>query len=240
MFSLKAKIMPQSKMLFSILFMSVLCCSTELFADGKQKKEGNKITYNGNVFEMEGQPNDTFYVENLETYEREMRIAKSDTIPIKMNMEKVFEEEKVNQKVGQADAADELLTQFFKNNRIAFSALEAGGYELILKGVVIGKDGKIKLYQPQILSHSYDLENPLRNSTWVSKPVTPLEILTKIENLFESFLLGLQFEPAKLNGQKVVCLTKYFGYQNKLKIIVENHYARLESEPQVFELQISK
>lgn len=239
MLTRKTSTMSKSKVLIAVpLFLVfILCFSKDAFSDTKRKKEGNKLTYNGNVFEMKGTPIDTVYVEDIETKERVMVVSRADTIPVKMNNEKIYEEKDVDIQISNSKLEDGLLNKFFKANQKSFSELEDGIYYIRTEDIVIGKDGKVKYYSPLDLTHNFYKEHPGKKfKDFKPSPVLPSTAKNKIENLLEDYLLNLQLTPAMLNGQKAICKTTFAVYNNVVDFVVKNHKAQLSSEVQGLEI----
>lgn len=132
-----------------VLLLSLLCFTKNAFSGEEPQKDGNKITYKGNVFETQAFPPDTMQVMDPATGEIQTIITRRDVPDFikKMNGEDIYytshqdatlemrnTENKIKMEIGVA------LSSYAKK-------LGKGNYVYDLENVVVDKNGKIVYYE---------------------------------------------------------------------------------------------
>lgn len=139
-----------------ILLISMLCFTNNAFPwQAEPKRDGNKVTYNGNVIEYsEPSKSDTVDVVNSETGEPGKVITRREAMPIMLNGEKVYHdgELKYAHNVGRyrkkSAFTDQAIKEYLLHNmQKEIRKLDDGDYRLLIEDVVIDKHGDIVYFK---------------------------------------------------------------------------------------------
>jgi hypothetical protein len=136
-----------------VIVPMVLCCLlffTQKSFSETVRKEGNKIYYKGNVFEM-WSPHagpDTIMLEDPVTGEMIMKITMVDTVPVKMNGVDVYTVQEMSKSERDAAKLTELDVQAYYITKIReyLSPLNDGIYNL-RGSIVLNEDGDVVYHQ---------------------------------------------------------------------------------------------
>lgn len=186
-----------------VLFIALLLGTKTAFSGDEIKREGNFITYKGNVFEFppDGEP-DTVYVEDPATGEIQLMITKREGTPKSMNGEKIYNPRELNASGTNklSFSAGALKTYILTQMENQLRKLPDGDYRLRIADIVLSKDGKVVLF-------TYEGMQKVTSYSKFGDPITePIdedinsEIARKASSLIDDMPL---YEPAKLNGKKV-------------------------------------
>jgi len=184
-----------------VLLLSLLCFTKNAFSGEEPQKEGNKITYKGNVFELQEFPADTVQVMDPVTGEYKYVITRRDGPGFikKMNNEEVYNtshqdatiemrntENKIKMEVGIA------LSSYTKK-------LGNGNYVYDLDNVVVDKNGKIVYYELQGIE-------PYMNRYGQNADETPIpdDVKTEIDKVIVKTLEQTKAEQLVIDGKPQV------------------------------------
>lgn len=137
-----------------VLMLSLLCFTKNAFSGEEPQKEGNKITYKGNVFETQAYPADTMEVVDPKTGESHIIITKLDKPPkiVKMNSENVITvEEKLNN-LAVRNAYSKIKSEIGEVVNKLTSKLPEANYKYDIHNVIIDKKGEIVYYELEGIS----------------------------------------------------------------------------------------
>ncbi|RYY51521.1 MAG: M56 family metallopeptidase [Chitinophagaceae bacterium] len=198
-----------------LMLVFVLCFTKNSFS-GERKLSGNKVTLNGNVFEVKIFPQDTMIVQNPATGEENMMVTKREPLPLTMNGKQIYEEQDVNIPVSAKNLTQkQLRAAIIDKNRKALGALKDGRYQLNFSSVVVGPKGKIVYYDEPYIIHLTDnnaeREKKERIETAVKEVARSLEELNILS-------------PAMLNGEAVLAFysgmaSKPYGFEVKNHVV---------------------
>jgi hypothetical protein len=225
MLTRKSSTMSKSKVLLAIpvFALSIICFSKDAFSDGKMKKEGNKIIFKGNVFELYAPPSDTSIINNPTTGKKDTLIISMDPYPIKMNEEELFSSDSVDERPVLKGTRDNMLVVgVFKNNETLLSKLDDGEYRYSVPQVVIGKGGELLYYIWEGLTNNKYQKLP-DSEEWGYVPATPASVKTEIDKKFDQFIANMKCHPAIKDGKAVNCSAGYEILGEPIVIVVKNH-----------------
>lgn len=205
----------KSKMLLAlpITLVCVLCFSKNAFSDDKRVKKGNTITYNGNVFELSKEENDTTIVVDPTNGEETMKITVREPRPIKINGKHIYSDYGTDangfttitpdiNSIGTLNSTS--LKQYLLNNmKDVIAKLKDGTYYLDLNYVILNETGAVVYYGYSDLRY-----RPFRTSTQASNSNQSEVIDEKLKNEFFKKLIQLmksvpKTKPATVNGKPV-------------------------------------
>jgi hypothetical protein len=164
-------------------------------------QENQKVTYRGNVFELWSAVPDTIYIENIETRERERKISISDSMPIKMNGEKIFAGKELQSPALPQRSMDEYFIDLILKNKELFGQLTDGRYKINPRHFVVNEEGKILYYKFE----GIDLRMRQNSPDIITKNDV---VKTKINKLVNDYIESgtIKFEAAEINNKKVLGL----------------------------------
>lgn len=212
-----------------ILALSVFMFSKTALSDNKKIKDGNKLTYKGNVFEMTSQEVE-FEVPNSETGLKEKIVAQIDPFPVKINDQKIYSDEEVQIAPKTDKDIFSNLKDVFEEHKGLFDKLEDGTFRIRIGAIVVDEQGKVVYSNFQGIDNQQSVQDPL-TKIWSQKPLTSeeaLEAKKQIDKLIEEKILSLQFEPATLNGKNVICRSNYANIGFGTAITVKDNNALFE------------
>lgn len=154
MLTRKSSALSKSKTLVAVplILICILCFTKNAFSDDKRVKDGNKITYRGNVIEMKEWGPDTVMVQNPSTGEIEIRIIRRDPSPVILNGKKIYTEEKIPVKANKMGGpsnttsgfTDKGLKEYLLTSlKDELKKLKDGNYYLTLSNIIIDEKGGI-------------------------------------------------------------------------------------------------
>lgn len=200
-----------------LLLMFMLCFTKNSFS-GERKLTGNKLTFNGNVFDVKIFPKDTFEVEDPVTGKTSMMVSSREPLPLTVNKEPIYEEQDLTTPISLKNLTqNQLRTKVIDNNKKNLAPLKDGRYQLNLHTLVLDKKGKVVYYEEPYIIHLTDVAAEREAKENIEKAVKGVS--ASIENL-NIFL------PAKLNGRPVAAF--YSGIAGKpYTFEVKNHVVTL-------------
>lgn len=221
----------KAKMLivFPLIALSVFMFSKTALSDNKKIKNGNKLTYRGNVFEMTSQEIE-FEVPNTETGLKEKIVAQIDPFPIKINNQKIYSDKEVQIAPKIDKDIFSHMKDVFEEHKGLFDKLEDGTFRIRIGDIVVDEQGKVVYSNFQGIDNQQSVQDPL-TKIWSQKPLTTeeaIEAKKQIDKLIEEKILSLQFEPATLNGKNVICRTNYANIGFGTAITIEDNNALFE------------
>ncbi len=189
-----------------VLVVCIFCFSKNAFSDDKKVKNGNNVTYKGNVFEFGEIVYDTLMVENPVTGNQELKIAYRDPWPLKMNGQKVYRENEIDElrnKTGSANTYAGITSKAVKMYLLGklstdLSKLKDGAYYLGLSHIVVSKDGKVVYFDYEGLSYR-NVNEPSKPSKDVDKTVQDA-VQKKLGRLIADLP---EYKPAIVDEKKV-------------------------------------
>lgn len=215
----------KSKMLIAIpvVVLSILCCSKDGLSRDRKVQKGNLVTFKGNVFELKISKPDTVFVQDPATQEfsKPMMVVtipfpiimNGDTLPTVSTVDKM-PVEKVN---GQ-----DLLKKMFDDNEALFSKLDDGEYSIHINQIVVGANGKLLYYKYEGIEHSQMVQDE-QTKQWTARPVTPIDVKDRINDLVEAVINRMKFKPAIKNGKPVPCYTEFYYFIQNNAFTIKNH-----------------
>jgi hypothetical protein len=213
MLTRKSTAASRTKMLVFVplALVCILCFSKNGFSQ-RFVKNGNKVTYKGNTFELSEPKVDTFTLVDPITKNEMTRIVRTVPMPLKMNGKLItLEPDQQPEYTGSdKDLADYLL----KNMREELGNLNDGLYSIDMSEVTIDERGQIVYFDyREIKRHKTADEAGAINPTsfkQVSKKEQQV-IFNKVCRLMDA---APAFTPAKLNGKKVISNYNAYTYQS--------------------------
>lgn len=226
MLTRKSSTWSKSKMLLAIPIMAIsVSCFSKNAADNKRIEDGNKVTFNGNVFELTTPPVDTISMQDPVTGKWNTALVRQDAYPTVMNHEQILTEKDVDEAPLSKNSLEYYITSLFRTNKALFNKLDDGEYFIHLKQFIIGENGQVVYYKfDGLQNRKFEKLPGAQKQTPV--PVKPEAVTNDINQLIDNLASGLTFEPATKNGKHVVC-TSDFGSKGFL-VKVENHSATLK------------
>lgn len=222
-------------LLAPLLMVTVVCCSKSQYS-GERKKEGNKITYKGNVFEMSKSEYDTIQMINPTSGQTNVTVIEKLPYPQKMNGNPILRDDELTQAPvykGASATPGEDLFAFIKSD---LEKLPDGEYTIIVNNPVVDAQGGLVYFeedfskkgvtytvqdvgnQPTLSTNQRDVTN--------AGPVAQSQKET-IEKRID-FYLGnesLKFAPGQQHGKAVASYhSSLFGY---IGVTVKNHQATM-------------
>lgn len=195
-----------------LLLLTVSCFKKEMMVDNTMHKNGNKVTYRGNNFEMYIFPNDTIEVEESVTKERTIAITTRNPVPIKLNGRTIYTTEGVNT---PPELTDRSLRKFILDDIASYlEKLDDGKYSLFISNVVMDESGRIVYFDYEGVRGPYD-------NKYKKLPVTKStpQLLKDIDKqVVEAMHSAPRLAPAKLNGKLVPCLMENGVFDRQLEI----------------------
>ncbi|PZF73838.1 M56 family metallopeptidase [Taibaiella soli] len=223
-----------------LLIVTVVCCSKSQY-NNERKKEGNKITYKGNVFEMSNSSFDTLQVTDATTGKISSMITQRLPYPIKVNGNPIMEDNEVSQKAvykGVSATPGEDLFKFIKSD---MGKLPDGDYVISVTNPVIDEQGRLVYFEESVNKQgiAYTVDD-IAGKPGITANPKDLEKTDQIENSAADainkridFYLSdesLKFTPATQHGKVVASTTSnLFGFMG-LNVTVKNHQASLVTE----------
>ncbi|WP_276132567.1 M56 family metallopeptidase [Polluticoccus soli] len=175
-----------------LLLVALVFCTQKGFSDEK-KKQGNKLHYKGNVFELWAPGPDTVMVVDPTTGEEFMKIATIDSFPVKMNDQHIYKEDELtaDEKIAADKTKEEIENYIFKNIKTDLEKLDDGTYFIFTFQTIIDKKGKVVYNHTSQIN--IDGNSPERKDySTLNRKIS--EVLSK----------GSNFTPVKREGTAVV------------------------------------
>lgn len=199
----------KSKMLLVIplTLVSLICFTKDALSDGKRVKDGNKITYRGNVFELSSLTVDTVFVQDPVTGNMLLKIAEHEPVPVKMNGDTIYQSYALNHTVGaglntitskSSLKAEAIRLYLLDNMKDELKKLDNGKYWLGITNVVVDKNGDIVYFDYSGLQ----TESPMIKNVGTNN--IDLVLQAKISKKVSRLLLEMpRHAPGVSNGREV-------------------------------------
>jgi len=190
----------------AILPLGIACIFlfTENALSKENRKEGNKLHYNGNVFELwSPYPGpDTVMVENPATGEMELRISQVDSFPVKMNGKEIFRVGELSRsEKEQFDKTTGLeVKNYFLGKMLPVMRKMTDGNYAIYTYIILDEKGKIVYtHPPAITDRDWRMNKPDTYDAQVKLLQKELyEILEQTNKKFTPVKRGGRYEIMRL------------------------------------------
>lgn len=134
-----------------VMTIAVLCFTNNAFSDDKPQKDGNKITYKGNVIEYaEEETRDTMIVTEAITGEEQIVVSTRAPRPMTINQEQIYIKDELYGKrnyrtpgLTESVIREYLLTNMGKE----IKNLPDGEYTIYINDVIVDKKGKVVFFK---------------------------------------------------------------------------------------------
>ena len=212
MLTRKTTMLTKSKRLIvlPVLALSMICFTKNAFSFDEPKKDGNKVTFKGNVIEYNSVSAsvDTVIVYDPITGEEQMLLTRREPSPIKINGETIYNAGSIRTpgKYGgdvsdmSNFSSDALKMYLLTNMKKELKKLNDGEYKIVLGDIVIDKKGAIAFYSfGGVWQISRD------NSKYAEKEIDPdmgKQITRKISALIDN---APKSKPATISDEPVYC-----------------------------------
>lgn len=223
MLTRKSSALSKSKTLIAIplVLVCVLCFTKNAFSDDKKVKNGNKITYRGNTFEMKIWPNDTVMVQDPVTGQEFIKIASREPSPMKMNNKVIYSDYKTeDDKLTTTDNINTIgvlntnsLKRYLINNlKEEFKMLPDGEYEISMDNIVLGENGKVVYYD-------YGGVSPMMRTNTAKNIYIPDNVLKAFDIKIAQLMDNIpSHTPADINGKAVPYLIQGRDFYNSITL----------------------
>ena len=192
-------------LLLPVLAIAMLSFTENAFSQGgDKKKDGNKITYKGNVFETVAFPPDTMFAEDPVTGEIRMVITTRD-IPdavLRMNGETIYYTSPQNATLAMRSAENEIKTEIGKTLQKFSKQLGKGRYVYDLYNIIIDKKGRTVFYEMNGIE-PYDNRYGHRDEAFKVPPI-PEDLKKEIDEAIVKTLEKTKVEPLTVDGAKQI------------------------------------
>lgn len=209
----------------AILPLGIICIFlfTENAISKEAKKDGGKLYYKGNVFELwspHPEP-DTVMVQNPVTGEMELRISRLDSFPVTMNGKEIFRVSELSRTETETylkTTGAEIKNYYAEKMKPAISKLSNGTYSIV-SYLILDEKGNIVYHDKVTISD--------RNWT----PTTPdseMAMRKKVAEELEKIIANTnkKFSPAKRSGIPVIMRQEELFSMTTFK--VENHQVTMK------------
>lgn len=175
-----------------LLLVALVFFTQKGFSDEK-KKQGNKLHYKGNVFELWSPGPDTSMVIDPTNGEEVMMISNIDSFPVKMNGQHIYTENELtaDEKLAADKTKTEIEDYLFENIKKELERLDDGTYVLFTFQIIVDKTGKI------VYNHTSQIY--LHGNSPVRKDYSALN-----QKISEIIGKGGDFTPVKREGNPIV------------------------------------
>lgn len=207
-----------------VLAVSLLCFSKNAFSDFKRVRKGNKVTVNGNEFELKVFPEQKVQFQNPETGKMEESVFEIVPYPFTMNNMPLPDKESVDKVPAAPRQLNEYITQQFTKHKDLFAQLNDGTYFISIIHFVTGKNGEVLYFLNDGVKNNENVQ-VLGTNEWKQLEVNPVNIKAKIDELMDKMAANIKFTPALKDGKAVPCLTAYGDGAAPFYFTVKNHVA---------------
>lgn len=188
-----------------VIIIALLCFTQNAFSGGKPEKEGNKITYKGNVFETKEYPPDTTIILDPVTGKENMIVARLE-VPdkvVKMNGENVIEATETQNNLEVRNAYTKIKSQVGEALNPLIVKLPVGNYKYDLYNIIIDKQGNIVYYELG------GIEEVIIRFGGGKEPVAKTEIDKKVkadmDNAISQVMNKITVGPISMDKQLKIC-----------------------------------
>ena len=207
----------RTKMLVFIplALVCIVCFSKNSFSQ-RFVKNGNKVTYRGNTFELSKATFDTMTLIDPVTGSEIVKVVQHDPQPIKMNGKQIPTD--VDKNPVYTGSEKDLRDYLLKNMKDVLSKLDDGQYWLDISNILIDEHGRIVYFDYSEMKRSKTAgEVNDANFGTINKNLQE-EIYDKVCRLME---VAPGFQPGTIGGKKAVSYYHLVDFWNNFKI--QNH-----------------
>ena len=194
--SLMAKIKPL--LLLPVMAFSIVCCTRNSYPDTKVK-DGNKVTYKGNVFTLSESEPMTVTLTGTGNKPSGPMTVKRDPYPVSMNNEKIYSSQDVSSK---PYFKGDIGAYWAANIKSALPSLPDRDYYLFVKNIVVDKNGTIVYYDVNGLMYYIDDAKSFTGQKQVI--ISDAPVISAISKLIDNMP---KFEPANNSGTPVASVS---------------------------------
>jgi beta-lactamase regulating signal transducer with metallopeptidase domain len=225
MLTRKSPTWSKSKILLAIpvLIISFLCFSKNAFSDFKRIKNGNKVSFRGNEFELKVYPEAKVQTQDPATGKMEEFTFEVVPYPIMLNNAPLLNTDSVDQKPATQKNINMHISEQFKQHNDLFAQLEDGTYTIDLMHFVTGKNGEVLYFRNDGMKNNQNIQLP-GTEKWIQQKVNPANVKAKIDELMDNMAIDIKFTPAIKDGKAVPCFTEY-GIGAPFYFTVKSHVA---------------
>lgn len=158
-----------------------------------------KVSYRGNVFELQVVPSDTVLIEDIETGTMVKKVTRIDSRPIKMNDLLIAGREEVQAPALPKRSLDEYFIDFALKNKNQFNQLADGRYRIDVRHFVISEEGKMVYYK-------FDGLETIQLPGGTENDENNKQIILDINRLIHQFIISeeMHFDAAEKDRKKVL------------------------------------
>ncbi len=191
-----------------VLLIVMLCFTKNAFSGDEPQKDGNKITYKGNVFETKEYPPDTVIVMDPGTGKENMIVTKLEgpAAVITMNGEKVARVDEELSNLAVRNAYNKIKNQIGEEVSRLMPKLSSGGYKYDIYNIVIDKKGQVVYYE--IGGVEEFLDRPQDNKAISKQQQINSDVITAINTAMAKTLGTIKVNPISIDGQRQVCVLR--------------------------------
>ncbi len=184
-----------------VLLLSLLCFTKNAFSGEEPQKDGNKITYKGNVFETQAFPPDTMQVMDPATGEIKIIITRRDVPDFikKMNGEEVYNTSHQNATIEMRNSENKIKMGIGVALSSYAKKLGKGNYVYDLDNVIVDKKGNVVYYE-------LDGIEPYMTRYGQSTDETPIpdDVKTEIDKVIVKTLEQTKAEQLVIDGKSQI------------------------------------
>ena len=191
----------RTAIVLSGFMIAVLCCS-KISSGNKHSKKGNRITYDGNIFELTFVPADTTWTTDPATGDKKIVATGKhgyDTV-VKMNNEPVYYVSDKHKLLGMRIAEyrlKEVISEVLLRNA---SLIPKGRYSYYYTNVIIDNEGKVVFYEEEggltEYAFIYNDGQPLRFEGMI-----PDNAKKELDQKIEKAIKGVELASLIINGK---------------------------------------
>jgi hypothetical protein len=196
-------------LILPVLIFSLLFFSENAFSTGTPNREGNKVTYNGNVIEFEGESKidtNSVTVQDPNTGETLMLVSERKPLPVKINGETIYNTNTIRtpgKYGGDVSTESNFTSQGLKmylllNMGKELRKLGDGSYTMSLDNIIIDKKGAIVFFEVGNIEKRTKVGTEVKHAP-IDKKMHE-QIARKISQLITKMPLH---KPADINGKPV-------------------------------------
>lgn len=187
-----------------VMLIAMLCFTQNAFSGDEPKKEGNKITYKGNVFEVREYPADTVEVIDPSTGKHDIVITRMDRPAkvVKMNDQKVVMVEEKESNLFSLNAYSKIKSEIGEAISPLISKLPEAIYSYNIHNIVIDKKGAIVYYELEGLK---EVIITMGGDKPTSPPEIDKNIKSEIETAIAKVLKTVKIKPVFMDNEPQIC-----------------------------------
>lgn len=205
-----------------VIILALLCFTNNAFPWQPPQKDGNKITYRGNVIEFpEGGDPDTMMTKDPSTGEMQMVITRREPRPYKINGSRIYNEEELNGKGpnGRYCTESALNAQVLKDYLLVnlgkeIKKLPDGDYRITLSDIVVDDKGAVVFFQFDGLMKTKKVDN-VRQSVQMVDDKLNSRFANRVAELVNDMP---KHEPAVYDGEEVNSVIGNWAFYNSFTV----------------------